>query len=196
MAGQNVELMNPGYSATFTRDLTWTPNATAEAAADNAFDPDSANPLVEGEWLEMVGTHFTRAGNLAVLPATAAGAALAISLSAGNDAGVGTSPSHLYFQERGRYDAQVTRKAHCIIGPSGMEFRTRLVVTNGADAIGDRVFPCWGVTPAGSLVRCLGTLAAINATADTAAAGDYFVGTITRLHDTNDISVLYQPGYL
>jgi hypothetical protein len=194
MAGQNVELMNPGYSATFTRDLTWTPNATAEAAADNAFDPDSANPLVEGEWLEMVGTHFTRAGNLTVNPATAAGAALAVSLG-GGDAGVGTSPSHLYFQERGRYDAQVTRKAHCIIGPSGMEIRTRLVVT-GTDAIGDRVYVCWGVTPAGSLVRCLATTNALVTAGHAAAGGDYFVGTITRIHDTNDISVLYQPGFL
>ena len=105
-----------------------------------------------------------------------------------------TIPAHLHFQERGRYDAQLTKKAHCVVGPSGFEFRSRMVVTHGNDTVGDRVYVCWGVLPSGAYVRCLATEDAIGATADSVAAGDWSCGVITRKHGTNDLSILFQPS--
>ena len=200
MAGKYVELTNPGYSSLFTRDLAWAPNTgSGESASDNAFDPDASNPLHEGEWLEMrapgsgKGTVFMRGGP-DVVRATAAGAALAVA-GGGNDHGVGVNPAYLHFQERGRYDAQLTKKAHSIVGPSGFEFRTRMVVTDGSTAPGDKLFVCWGVLPSGAYVRCLATAAVLDTFGDAGAAGDWFCGVVTRVHGTNDVSAHYQPGF-
>jgi len=206
MAGTYVELFNPGYSAMHTRDLTWVPNTNAgEAATLNAMNPDSAAPLYEGEWLEMddgtitgatvSGTAFLRAG--ANTPAAAAAATGLLILDTGGNVDVGTAPAYLYFQERGRYDAQVTGKAHCLTGPVGSEFRTRMCVVPTTASIGDRLYVAWGVMPSGDYVRVLTTAAAIAAAGggDAVAAGDWFCGTVTRLHAANDVSVRWEPGF-
>jgi hypothetical protein len=119
MAGTNVEIIVPGYSTLFTRDLPYTPGA-GEVADLNPFDPDSAAPLVEGEWLEVAASNGAER------------------LTRGADAS--QKPCYLYFMERGRYDAQLSRKAHVVVGPHGFIFRTKLT-DGGPFAIGDSVAP-------------------------------------------------------
>jgi hypothetical protein len=58
MAGSFVTIVNPGYSALFTRDLTTATTANVENSTTlNLFDPDSAHPLQEGEWLIINGSY-------------------------------------------------------------------------------------------------------------------------------------------
>lgn len=175
MAGKFIEILNPGYSTLWTRDLLYTPGS-GEASDLNVFNPLGARPLVEGEWLEMEttssGRKFTRGGNNAMaVPAT--------------PDGEGTVPAFLYFMEEGRFDAQATKRAHGIMGPSMFEFRTKLIDTTGLsvnDAVA--VFDWDGLASAFGLVRRV--LAKRTA--------GYVIGRVTRIFGTGDASVLYMPG--
>jgi hypothetical protein len=156
MAGTNVEIIVPGYSTLFTRDLPYAPGV-GEASDLNPFDPDSAAPLVEGEFLEV-----------------AASSSGAERLSRGANASA--KPSYLYFMERGRYDAQLSRKAHVVVGPHGFIFRTKLI--DGSFNIGDAVAP---KTVGGKRV-----LAAYS------TAGVYAVGYVVA-KTSDSITVQYAP---
>jgi len=112
MAGTYIEILNPGYSTLWTRDLAYT-DGTGESDL-NPLDPDSDRPLVEGEWLEMSGKYFVRGGD-----------------NDATGASGGTVPAYLYFMEKGRYDAQSSKLVHCIVGPSMFEFRTKLCESTG-----------------------------------------------------------------
>jgi hypothetical protein len=143
MAGKYIEIINPGYSTLYTRDLKYAANTSRDAAdPSNPFNPDAANPIIEGEWLSMTsGNKVTRAGD------ATAGA---------TDLNVATAPALLHFAERGRYDAQLSKKAHCITGPSGFEFTCKLGDFTGA-AAGERVLVADFENPsaAGKYVKAL-----------------------------------------
>jgi hypothetical protein len=174
MAGKYIELLNPGYSTLWTRDLPYAPGS-GEAADLNPFNPQSARPLVEGEWLRRAvgGMKWTRGGNNAVgVPGTP------------DDEGM--VPEFLYFQEEGRYDAQATKMAHCVIAPFGYEVRTKLGSTGGALAENDAVSVWDWDGPAGAW-------GIVRRTVAKQAAG-YVIGRVTRVFGTNDFSFLYMPG--
>jgi hypothetical protein len=111
----------------------------------------------------------------------------------------------MYFQERGRYDAQVTRKAHCIVGPACFEFRTKQIVCASGDE-GERVFVYLCTDSSGRYVSALVSESAADGattavapaltTAGDIVAGSWYAGTIVRVHGTNDATVLFQPGWL
>ena len=127
----------------------------------------------------------------------AAGAGTALSLVSSADNNLSTVPCFMYFQERGRYDAQVTKKAHCIVGPGNFEFRTKMIVCATTDTVGEKVFVCIGEDASNRLVSCLASETAIGAVSVTnPTSGDWFAGVITRIHGTNDATVLFQPGFL
>lgn len=175
MAGQFIEILNPGYSTLWTRDLKYQAG-TGEAATGNPFNPNDARPLVEGEWLQMESTsngeRVTRGGNNA----------MAVSGTPDNE---GTVPAFLYFMEKGRFDAQATKRAHLITGPLGFEFRTKLISSTGL-AINDSV-SVWdwdGVAGAFGLVRRV--LAKRTA--------GYVIGRVTRIFGVNDVAVYFAPG--
>jgi hypothetical protein len=177
MAGQYVNIIVPGYSSLYVRDLSYTPG-TGEPDGLNPFNPDSDSPLVEGEWLERTGADkLTRGGDLAVAEAASAGTATEES----------DKPAFLYFNERGRYDVQLTRRAHIIQGPAGFEFRTRLVVDD-TYSVGDKVSVWYYDGPSGAWGthrRVLGKAGMSNA---------YVVGYVTRVFGSSDIAVMYSPG--
>lgn len=205
MAGKFVTLVNPGYSALFTRDLSavGNDNVRASASSANLFDPDYANPLQEGEWLVINDSYkFVRPAGGDVTGGSNSSGILEILEDGQNTAA--TSPCFMYFQERGRYDAQVTRKAHCIVGPSGFEFRTKQIVCADNDE-GERVFVYICVDASGRYVSALvsqsaadGASTAVTPALATSAVsgGSWYAGTIVRCHGTNDATVLFQPGYL
>ena len=66
MAGSFVTIVNPGYSALFTRDLTAVSNSNISSSASvNLFDQDVTNPLQEGEWLQIDSNYkFSRGAGL------------------------------------------------------------------------------------------------------------------------------------
>lgn len=204
MAGSFVKILNPGYSALYTRDLpVLTSTFIEDSASMNVFDPDSNHPLQEGEWLtNAAGGKFARGGTSVAASSdvhnalTAAGAVLTIVDAAVNLAE--TRPCHMYFQERGRYDAQLTRKAHCIIGPLGYEYRTKMIVCASNDPIGDKVFVYTCIDSSSRVVQALvsATAATAASAAPAPASGDWFAGTITQVHGTNDATILFQPGFL
>lgn len=195
MAGQFVTILNPGYSTLYTRDLPFLPNSNVEgSSAINVFDPDSSHPLQEGEWLQMSGGKFTRSMAEAAVTHAATVSALTVVNDADNVAA--DRPCFMYFQERGRYDAQLTRKAHCITGPSGFEFRTKMIVCATGEE-GERVYVYICKDASGRLVSALVSATKADASsAPTPAAGDWYAGTILQVHGTNDATVLFQPGYL
>ena len=175
MAGQFLSFINPQYSILWTKDLLYTPGS-GESATINPFDPTDSRALVEGEWLERTASagrdRWTRGGNNA----------MAVSGTPDNE---GTNPAFPYFNEKGRTDAQVSKLAHCVVGPVGFEFRTKLCSSAGL-AVNSRV-SVWdwdGTAGAFGLVRRV--LAVY-------AAG-WSVGRVTRVYGTNDISVIYMPG--
>jgi hypothetical protein len=177
MAGKYIEIFNPGYSTLWTRDLPYTPGV-GEAADLNPFDPMSARPLVEGEWLTedelTTSGRKLKRGGVNVLT----GGALAAE---------GTVPAYLYFQEQGRYDAQATKMAHIIRGPSLFEFRTKLAYDGGAPIAVHTKVSVWDWDgPAGVWGICRRVLAPW-------AAG-YVIGRVTRVFGTNDFAVLFMPG--
>ena len=134
MAGKYIEFINPGYSTLFTRDLKYAPaqardggsGTDAESSSLDVFNPDSAAPLLEGEFLELTaGNKVTRGGTAGITP--------------GTTSNIGTKPAWIHFHERGRYDAQITKKAHMVTGPAGMEFQSNLCYCGAGDE-GEPVF--------------------------------------------------------
>jgi hypothetical protein len=196
MAGQFVTILNPGYSTLYTRDLGYTVVANVDGGASaNPFNPDSTHPLQEGEWLTFDGTGKLKraAANVAYDAASPAALSVAVSTAGGgND--LATTPCFLYFQERGRYDAQLTRKAHCITGPVGFEFRTKMIVCASGHA-GERCFVQLCNDSSGRQVAALVSESAVG-DGVTPASGDWYAGVIMQVHGTNDATVLFQPGYL
>jgi hypothetical protein len=201
MAGSFVKLLNPGYSALYTRDLPFLVNTNVDASGANVFNPDSTNPLQEGEWLSMSAGKFTRgAGTTGAVTAATGATRVTLVDDAQNDALA--VPAHLYFQERGRYDAQLTRKAHCVIGPLGFEFRTQMIDCAAGDE-GEKVYVLICEDSSGRLVQALVSssviAAASNANGGAApAAGDgvWYAGVITQVHGNSDATVLFQPGWI
>lgn len=166
MAGDIVTFINPGYSTLYVKDLPYTVG-TGEDPNLNPFQPSSSRPLIEGEWLQFGANYsFTRGGDNAVG-------------SPGVPDNEGTVPSFIYFQERGRYDAQSTKMAHCVIGPAFFEFDTRLCVTAGLN-VGDLV-SVWDLdTFDGRIRRGLA-----------AHSAGWAVGRVSRILGTNHIRVIY-----
>ena len=172
MAGKYIEFINPGYSTLFTRDLKYKLASARDGGADEAesgidvFNPDSAAPLFEGEFLELAADNkVTRGGT---------------STCAHGD-NVGTKPAWIHFHERGRYDAQITKKAHLVSGPAGMEFQTGLCYCAAGEE-GEPVFVVDVVHPsdANKHLRGLATLSQVQGTM---AAGNnfYAVGFCQRV---------------
>ena len=190
MAGKYIEFVNPGYSTLYTRDLKY--SASGASTRDNAdpanpFDPDSVNPLIEGEWLEFAGNSCSR------MVADPSGVATA---AAGKN--IAQKPCFLHFSERGRYDAQITKKAHMITGPSGFTFTTKLCIAGSSAAVGDKVVVVDVANPSasGKFSRGLATENDVDITSGgDLSAGDayYVVGFVTRVIGTNHIEVQYQP---
>lgn len=198
MAGKFVTILNPGYSTLYTRDLPYTVSANVEGASANVFNPDDTNPLQEGEWLT-----FTGDGKLQRVVGTltssdsydsATPSALEVATTSGGTELAATSPCFMYFQERGRYDAQLTRKAHVIMGPSNFEFRTKMVVCGGEAEVGERVYVMICKDSAGRLVSALATDTAIGSVV-TLDSTHWYAGIVTQFHGVNDVTILFQPGF-
>lgn len=172
MAGKYVTILNPGYSTLWTRDLPYLAGS-GDAADTNPLDPDDARPLVEGEFLQLANssgkTRFTRGGNN-------------VMASSGTPDNEGTVPAFLYFQEKGRYDAQATKMAHCVMGPAFFEFRTKLCRSSGL-SVGDRVSVWDWDGPAGAYGIVRRVLAAYSS--------GWVAGRVSRIYGTNDISVIF-----
>lgn len=131
MAGKYIEFVNPGYSTLYTRDLKYLPSSAGsygESSSINVFDPDSANPLVEGEWLQ-----YTADNKLSRVYSSS-------SIAAAAGANVSTVACAMHFSEKGRYDAQITKKAHVVSGPNGFDFKTKLCLVDSSVAAGTRLF--------------------------------------------------------
>jgi len=209
MAGKYIEFVNPGYSTLYTRDLKYAPatardgggsNPDVEDSALNVFNPDSAAPLLEGEFLQLVaGNKVTRGGEAAITPGNQ------------DKTNVGSSPAWLHFHERGRYDAQITKKAHLVTGPAGFEFQTSLCYCEAGDE-GEPVFVMDVTSPLDSskTVRGLVTLGALKQNGGstiTLSAGEKYwaVGICTRVITAQQVSatagslgkmvVQYMPHY-
>lgn len=172
MAGKFFSFINPQYSILWTRDLGYLAG-TGDASGVNPFNPRDLRPLVEGEWLERVGTNkVTRGGNNAMA-------------SPGTPDHEGSNPAFPYFNEEGRYDAQSTKLAHIVVGPAGFEFRTKLCNSDGLSVNSQVSVWDWdGRSSAFGLVRRV--LAAYSS--------GLSVGRVTRVHGTDDISVYFQLG--
>jgi hypothetical protein len=161
----------------------------------NLFDPDVAHPLQEGEWLHINDSNRFQRGFHLTGPVAPAGGVAELTLV---DVAANTAsprPCFMYFQERGRYDAQVTRKAHCIVGPGNYEFRTKQIVCSTGEE-GDRCFVYIAEDSAGRLVSALASETAADALSNgPVPTGAWYAGVILRIHGTNDATVLFQPGY-
>ena len=172
MAGKYIEFLNPGYSTLFTRDLQYKLNTSfATAETGNVFDPDNANPLVEGEWLCFTADNkVQRFGSGAQ--------------AAGDN--VATSPCVMHFSERGRYDAQITRKAHLVTGPNGFDFKTKLCLVDSAAAAGTRLFVADVEDASGNFKKGL---------VDAANVSDPAVFTVGS-DGTANVAYYWSPGYI
>lgn len=172
MAGQYVTIINPGYSTLYVRDLPYAAGS-GDAAGINPFMPNDARPLIEGEWLQLVGSgnshKFTRGGNNAV----------GVS---GTPDGEQAVPEFLYFLEQGRVDAQVIGAAHCIMGPLGFEFRTKLCYSAGL-SVNSKV-SVWDWDGRGGAFGLVRRVLAVY------SAG-WCVGRVSRIWGQDDISVIY-----
>lgn len=170
MAGTNFEVLSPGYSTLYTRDF---PYALGGGEAGlNPISPNDTRPLVEGEWLEYASTaaagyQWSRGGD-----------------NAGDNTDEAVTPSFPFFLESGRYDMQTLGKVHCIIGPTGFEFRTRICDSTGL-AVNDAV-SVWDITMSGIIRRGLQAASAIG-------TESYVIGHVTRVFGTNDIGVWFNP---
>lgn len=111
MSGRYIKIVNPGYAQLWTRDLPYVVGS-GESASLNPFDPNSARPLIEGEWLQRSGSSLTRGGNN-------------VMASSGTPDGESTVPAFLYFNEAGRTDVQTRRLCHIIQGPVGFEVEVK-----------------------------------------------------------------------
>lgn len=172
MAGKYFEFLVPGYSTLSTKDLPYLAGS-GDASGTNPLNPDDDRALIEGEFLELTASsnkpRFTRGGDNVVS-------------SSGTPDGESSVPSFPYFQEKGRYDAQHTKMAHCVIGPLGFEFRTKLIYSSGL-SVNDQV-SVWdwdGASGAFGLVRrCLSAL-----------SSGYAIGRVSRIYGTNDCAVIF-----
>ena len=191
MAGNYVKILNPGYSQLFTRDIKYTPNTDAgEAATLNVFNPNSANPLEEGEWLEITNPSTPRVtrGGSAAPSGTTAGSK---NKEAVTDIGLSEKSCYMNFGEKGRLDQQQTKKAHTIHGPSGFTFTTKMCVAPANTAIGAAVCVGWIMLPNGEYKRGL-----VTRTIDLDGNTDvWVVGTVERVIAENHIEVKYNPQY-
>ena len=211
MAGNFVTIVNPGYSTLYTRDLTAVSSVNVSGSATaNLFDPDASNPLQEGEWLNINSSYqFVRPAGGDITGHTTSGVS-ALTLVDDSANAPSSSACFMYFQERGRYDAQVTQKAHCIVGPEGFEFTTKMIVCSAGDE-GDRVFVMVAMDSSSRLVSCLASSTSIKAAADAGdptgpvlssvssdelTNGSWYAGVITRVHGTNHATVLFQHGHV
>ena len=199
MAGKYVEIVNPGYSTLYTRDLAYTPNTTAgESSSLDVFNPDSAGPLYEGEWLELTNASapkFTRGGYTGA-PSDSVGS---VNEAVASNPDLGKVPCFLHFAERGRYDAQSTKKAHAITGPHGFEFKSKMCVAAADAALGAPVVVGWILLPNGEYKRGLYVKSyATGAELDDGNADDpglWVVGNITRVLGVNHIQVQFNPHF-
>ena len=194
MAGNYVEIVNPGYSTLYTRDLAYTPNQSAgESSSLNVFNPDSDNPLYEGEWLELTNASapkFTR-GGYSGAPSDTVGT---INEAVSGNPDYGKVPCFMHFAERGRYDAQMTKKAHAITGPAGFEFKTKMCVASSSAALGAPVVVGWILLPNGEYKR--GLYVKSYGTANNGSETGYWVvGNVTRVIGTNHIQVQFNPHF-
>jgi hypothetical protein len=192
MAGSFVKILNPGYSALFTRDVGYTAVANVDGSTSaNVFNPDADHPLFEGEWLTFDGTGKMKRACANIAYTGSAGAALAEQTS-GATLLLASTPCFMYFQERGRYDAQLTRKVHVLVGPVGFEFRTQMIVCGTGD-VGDKVFVTCCIDSSG---RNVSALISSTESTPTPASGNWYAGVITEVHGANDATILFQPGFL
>jgi len=172
MAGKYFEILNPGYSQLMVRDLPYLAGS-GEDSDINPFKPQDDRPLTEGEWLQLGASsnapRFTRGGNNA----------MAVSGTLDSE---GTVPAFPYFMEEGRIDAQVSAMAHCLVGPMGFEFRTKLCNSTGLSVNSKVSVWDWdGRSGAYGLVRrVLGLFSA-----------GWVVGRVSRIYGTDDIAVIY-----
>ena len=183
MAGKYFTVNNPAYSLCYVEDRPYIVG-TGETAGLNPLDPTSARPLIEGEWLQPADSsnrpRWQRGGNNAVT-------------ESGTPDGEGTVPAFPYFMEKGRYDAQASKLVHCIVGPVGFFFRTKLIDTDSLSddgnplAVGEKLSVWDWDGPSGgySLVRRV--LAR-------ATSSGFVVGRVHRIHGDNDVTVQYFVG--
>lgn len=181
MAGQYVNIIVPGYTNLYVRDLPYVPGE-GDASDTNPFNPTDARPLIEGEWLERTGADkVTRGGDNNMANDGGSGA----------KQNEGDKPAFLFFSEKGRYDVQLSRRAHIIAGPHGFEFRTKLCVDEFTALDVGAPVSVWDYDgPSGSygvVRRVLGKAV---------ASGSYVVGYVTRVFGSSDIAVMYSPGLL
>jgi len=185
MAGKYIEFVNPGYSTLYTRDLQYELNSTFQETG-NVFNPDNASPLVEGEWLS-----YTASGKVTRFGAS--------TQAAGDH--VSTVPCALHFSERGRYDAQITKKAQMVTGPNGFDFKTKLCLVDSQAAAGDRLFVADVEDASGNFKKGLVDAASVTSPATFAAYGAsndngayyWSPGYIQRLIGTGEIVVHFDP---
>lgn len=197
MAGTFVTFVNPGYSALFTRDYSFgTPVANVDGSTSaNVFDPDASHPLQEGEWLTMdAATGKVKRACEDIVYDLATPAALSVNTSTASTEDVSQTACFLHFAERGRYDAQVTKKAHCVVGPGSMQLRTKMIVCEAGEE-GDRVYVMCCIDSSGRHVSALASATKAAAGGATIDAGCWYAGTILQVHGTNDATILYQPGW-
>jgi len=174
MAGTYFEILRPGYSTLTTHDLPYT-NGTGETGVQ-VFNPLSARPLIEGEWLQYdstQGSWFATRGGLN-------------SASPGTPANEGTVMAWPHWLERGRFDAQTRQYAHLLKGPAGFSFRTRVCDSTGL-AVGDLV-SVWDIDLGDGVVR--------RGLAAATSGGIWAVGVVERVFGTNDIAVYFNPTYI
>ena len=176
MAGKYFKITNSAYALCYVEDRPYTPAETGESSALNPLDPTSARPLVEGEWLQPTDVssrpRWQRGGINAL---TASG-------TPDNESAV---PSYPYFMEQGRYDAQASKLVHCIVGPGGFFFRTKLIDTSvlATLAVGDQLSVWDWDGPSGAygvVRRVLGKL-----------DSGYCIGRVHRIHGDNDVTVRF-----
>jgi hypothetical protein len=177
MAGTYFEILRPGYSTLTTHDLPYK-NGTGETGVA-VFNPLSARPLIEGEWLEYAASPT---GGWA---ATRGGANIVTVAGTPEVGSQGAVPAWPHWLERGRFDAQTRQYAHLLKGPVGFSFRTRLCDSTGL-AEGSLV-SVWDIDMGDGVVRRGLALASGPA---------WVVGTVERIFGTNDIAVYFNPFYL
>lgn len=174
MAGKYIEFLNPGYSTLYTRDLQYALNtdSTYGPESGNVFDPDSNFALIEGEWLSYAADNkVSRFGSQ--------------TQAAGYN--VSTLPCALLFSEKGRYDAQITKKCHLVSGPNGFDFKTKLCKVDSGASVGDRLFVT-DVAVGSSFKKGLSDATSIQADSGSAFRLD--------IDDAKNMAYYWSPGYI
>lgn len=161
--GRFLELITPPFAKSYGRDLGYK-LGSGEASTLNVFNPNSARPLIQGEWLEMDTNQWKRGGDNSVAVA-------------GTPDSEGTVPAFLHYMEKGRTDLQSLKATHCVIGPHPMLIRTKLCNSTGM-SVGSKV-SVWDIDDDDGIVRRGLAL----------HSAGYVIGYVTRIFDTNDIEV-------